>query len=141
MVSKRINVMLVVIFDDDFGYFMAKAYELGLLGAGKLMLFADAVSTSYIADVDTYALPYLSDDVDSIKSELVGFGRITAIACKSGTTGPLFDAWLAAVDDIDSFNDRFPYSSYQVMEELFTAEKYEQDGVLRWLAANVASFY
>ena len=42
MVNRRVNVMQVVIFDEDFAYFMAKAYFLGLLGEGKLMIFADA---------------------------------------------------------------------------------------------------
>mgnify|MGYP002055524206 CR=1 FL=1 len=33
MADANINVMMVIVFDEDFGYFMAKAYELGLLGA------------------------------------------------------------------------------------------------------------
>ena len=31
---------------------MAKAYSLGLLGAGKLMILADAASGSYVAGID-----------------------------------------------------------------------------------------
>ena len=94
-------------FDQDFGYLMAKAYEEGLLGAGKLMIFADATTDSYILNIDEHTAEWL--DGVSLKPLISGFGRIVPVSCVAGYSSALVDLWKAT--DVALMNERLPASA------------------------------
>jgi len=120
MKKNRINVMMVVMFDDDIEYFIAKANEIGLLGSGKMMVFSDGVSTGALSALPT-----------DLQNALSGAGRVLPVGCVNGETGVLFDHFRSFASKSQSWLDlrlnlRMPYEAWKLTPE-FMEDYYDVD--------------